>query len=74
MQETIGTNGKEEKTYEYVDQPLEDHESPLKCTHEISKPEHWQYQGKFFQHNVSTRAIWCWWFLIFRRVMFGTTG
>ena len=48
MQKTIGTNGKEEKTYEYVDQPLEDHESAVKCTHEKGKHEHWQYQEKFF--------------------------
>lgn len=73
MQKAMGTNGKE-KTYEYVEQPLEDRETPVKCAHEKGKHEHWQYQGKFSQHNACTRAILCWCFLISRRVIFGTTN
>lgn len=53
MQETIGINGEEDKTCEYVDQSLEDYELPVKCTHSFTflpKGKHkcQQYQGKFF--------------------------
>lgn len=78
MQKTIETNGKEEKTYKYVDQLLEDCESPEKETHEKGKHEHWLYQRKCFQQNTCIhkilRAILCWYFWIFRRVMLGITS
>lgn len=48
MQKTIGANGKEEKTYERVDQPLEDCESAVKCTHEKGKHELGSTRASFF--------------------------
>lgn len=48
MQKTIGANGKEEKTCEHVDQPLEDREPAVKCTHEKGKHELGSTRESFF--------------------------